>query len=137
MPDIIYTLATLALIFQTPRVSFNGRSWTFHPAVALSFSLAFLGLYLFVTLYLAFIVYGGETGFENVDQWSFVTWFIVMIQSAVGVCYIGMIVSACVAVHRWRRTKRATGSESFEELADFGNRPRDIKKEQAVVITKE
>ncbi|CAO2652905.1 Nn.00g023160.m01.CDS01 [Neocucurbitaria sp. VM-36] len=109
IPDALYTLLTLSLIFQTPHLSLKNRTWTFHPAFALTFSIVLFGLYVSLSFLNAQIIGSNEISFHNVDSWYTLGYVELGFQGVLGLCYLGMMVCACVAVHRWRVGKKGGG----------------------------
>lgn len=120
IPDVVYTLFTLVLIFQKPKISLSGHTWTFHPAFALTFSIILFILYAWATISNSLVVYSNETLLNQLGSWYGMSLATVFFQGTLAVCYLGMMVSACVAVHRWRRNRVAMPRDNFEEPREFG-----------------
>ncbi|KAH7379536.1 hypothetical protein BKA66DRAFT_494854 [Pyrenochaeta sp. MPI-SDFR-AT-0127] len=113
VPELVYTTSTVALILGTPTLSLKGRTWTFHPAFALTFSIGLLGLYALVATFNTLIVYSNEVSFYNLQYWYFIAYVEAGLQAVLGLSYLGMMVLSSVAVHRWR-----IGKIRSEELGD-------------------
>jgi hypothetical protein len=107
IPDVLITLVTL--------VAIPIGAGFFHPILALSLSLPMIGLYAAFSFLHTIIIYGDESNNYNKKGWDNLGYVEVGLQATLGLCYIGMAVMSCVAVHQWRRAKRN------ERLAQVGD----------------
>lgn len=103
--DVVYTLATLALIHQKlPRV-LKLPGWNFHPAVALTFSILLFAAYPLICFFNILIAWSNEVSFHNSNVWYQLAFVEAGVQGVLGLCYLGMMICSCVAVHRWRKAQ--------------------------------
>ncbi|KAF1843442.1 uncharacterized protein K460DRAFT_387518 [Cucurbitaria berberidis CBS 394.84] len=114
IPDLVYTIFALVLIFQKPTLSLKDRTWTFHPAFALTFSIIMFGLYVGATFVNVLVIASNEVSFYNMNTWDSIGYAEAGVQGVLGLCYLGLTVCACVAVHRWRIGQE--GSKGFVEV---------------------
>lgn len=111
IPDIIFTLLTFLLFFQTPRITTHSRPWTFHPGVALAFALPMPALYAFTGTMNMLSVWSWERPAEDLPGFERVAQAEMGVQFVMGGLYVFMVVAACVAVHRWRKGEERRKSE--------------------------
>jgi hypothetical protein len=98
VPDVAITLFTL--------IAIPFGAGFFHPILALLLSLLMIGVYAAISVLHTIIIYGDESNNYNKEDWDNLGYAEVGFQAILGLCYIGMAVMSCVAVHQWRRTKR-------------------------------
>lgn len=104
--DMIYTFVTLVLIFQTPSLSIKSQTLTFHPAVALTFSLVLVSLYTFACFLNVLIVRSQEVSVDDLNARYKIIYVECWFQAILEMCYILMTISSCIAVHQWRVGKK-------------------------------
>jgi hypothetical protein len=100
IPDGIYTFFTLVAVPLSASIP-----KLLHPILALCSSLAMIGLYATISFLHAIIIYGDESNNYEKAKWDSVGYAEVGFQAVLGLCYIGMAVLSCIAVHQWRRSK--------------------------------
>ncbi|KAJ4986811.1 hypothetical protein SVAN01_07738 [Stagonosporopsis vannaccii] len=93
LPDILSALLTWYL---------QSRSH-FHPVYALTQSLIIFCLYPIILTFNVIVVLSDETGMTNISTWRQLCYAEMGLQAVLTVCWIGLVVCSCVAVHMGRR----------------------------------
>jgi hypothetical protein len=96
IPDLFLTTISLFLILS-PRPHLAN---SFHPIFALCTSVFMFGVYVAVCAVNITLVAANEVGFHNVELWYGITYTEVLFQCALALCYLGMFVYSCKAVHK-------------------------------------
>lgn len=99
IPDIVLTILS-AFLMAYP--SHRPTSW-FHPVFALVSSIFLFSIYLQVCWLNIIVAYSDE---RQRGSWMSLVWFEVVLQAFLTLMWLAMMVYSCVAVHRWRKTKK-------------------------------
>lgn len=111
------------------------RKSHFHPIYALIQSLVLSILYPIILSFNAIVVASDESGMDHISTWQALCYGEMGLQAALMVCWVGMVVCSCVAVHEGRRGKGEERIRGWarEEVELKGVERRDGKGESGLV----
>jgi hypothetical protein len=99
---VLVTFVTLVLILNP----LHHSTYSLHPVFALVSSFCMMGLYVSVCWLNPLFALSNEVGFHNSQVWEKIVFAETGFEAVLCLCWIGMLVLSCVAVHRWRSGRR-------------------------------
>lgn len=102
LPDVVSIIVTQILmnVHRHPPYS------RFHPVYALVQSLVLFCLYVPVIFINWLIAYSEERSMDRLSDWRALCYGEMGLQAVLAICWAGLVVCSCVAVHKWRHVAR-------------------------------
>ncbi|PSN63754.1 hypothetical protein BS50DRAFT_88067 [Corynespora cassiicola Philippines] len=108
-PDLLFTIITIVCIY-------TGK---LHPVTSLVVSIFGFGLYPVACFFNIITVYSNEYPFDGRESWYALGYAEAAFQAILALFYLALMVVSAIAVHRWRKLKRTSQNDGWNDLENM------------------